>query len=107
MPSLVNYEIIDCHPERNEMESRDLHTSGTFYVELVRRSFDSLRSLRMIIWKNYVKLKEGTRPSPTVNIQAVIKVMKLNTTRQNRVSREQALEMTICSFSVLPRAGVR
>ena len=89
------------------MESRDLRTSGTFYVELVRRSFDSLRLLRMTAWTNYVELKEATRPSPTVIFYAVIRVIKLNTTRQNRVSREQALEMTTCSFSVLPRAGVR
>ena len=36
-----------CHPERNEVESRDLRTVMIFAVKLVRRSFDSLCSLRM------------------------------------------------------------
>ena len=36
-----------CHPERNEVEPRDLRISERFHVKLVRRSFDSLRSLRM------------------------------------------------------------
>jgi len=36
-----------CHPERNEMESRDLRTKRLLCRNLVRRSFDSLRSLRM------------------------------------------------------------
>ena len=36
-----------CHPERKELESRDLGTGMTYMVKLVRRSFDSLRSLRM------------------------------------------------------------
>ena len=36
-----------CHPERNEVESRDLRTMMTFVVKSVRRSFDSLCSLRM------------------------------------------------------------
>ena len=36
-----------CHPERNEMKSRDLRTFETIAVYGVRRSFDLLRSLRM------------------------------------------------------------
>ena len=40
-----------CHPERNEVESRDLRTVDTCQLKSVRRSFDSLRSLRMTNFK--------------------------------------------------------
>ena len=36
-----------CHPERNEVKSRDLGTYGKNKLKLVHRSFDSLCSLRM------------------------------------------------------------
>ena len=36
-----------CHPERSEAKSRDLGTELTANENEVRRSFDSLRSLRM------------------------------------------------------------
>ena len=35
-----------CHPERNEMESRDLRISLRFAVKLVPRSLDSLTLAR-------------------------------------------------------------
>ena len=37
----------ECHPERNEMEPRDLRILDLLCFELVCRSFGSLRSLRM------------------------------------------------------------
>ena len=37
----------ECHPERNEMESRDLRIFELLSCESVRRSFDSLWSLRI------------------------------------------------------------
>ena len=36
-----------CHSERNGVKSRDLRIFNMYKVKLVRRSFDSLRSLRM------------------------------------------------------------
>ena len=59
-----------CHPERNEMESRDLRTDDRFCVNLVRRSFDSLCSLRMTnlglsgTFRQFhsVRLREGQDP---------------------------------------------
>ena len=36
-----------CHPERNAVEPRDLRILDLRRLKLVRRSFDSLRSLRM------------------------------------------------------------
>ena len=43
-----------CHLERNEVESRDLRTNGTFLVKSVRRSLDSLRSLGMTSFEGTV-----------------------------------------------------
>ena len=42
-PSMRKYQksIQVCHPERNEVESRDLHTFDVFQLKSVRRSFDS------------------------------------------------------------------
>ena len=48
-----------CHPERNEMESRDLRIVMTYNVKLVRRSFDSLRSLRMTKLLRFVHYFSG------------------------------------------------
>ena len=36
-----------CHPEWSEAESRDLRTGSLFNQAIMRRSFDSLRSLKM------------------------------------------------------------
>ena len=41
------HDLKVCYPERNEMESRGLRTFDMYKVKLVRRPFDSLRSLRM------------------------------------------------------------
>ena len=42
-PSMRKYQksIQVCHPERNEVESRDLRTFDVFQLKSVRRSFDS------------------------------------------------------------------
>ena len=45
------YNPKECHPERNEIEPSDLRILELLCRELMRRSFDSLRSLGMTwIW---------------------------------------------------------
>ena len=76
LPSILQGKI-ECHPERNEVKSRDLGTFGTFQPQLVRRSFDSLRSLRMTYWAGAVHqfdrlgvdmLRATARVAPTGSI---------------------------------------
>ena len=43
-----------CHLEQNEVESRDLRTSGIFRLKSVRRSLDSLCSLGMTSFEGTV-----------------------------------------------------